>query len=73
MKNAYVLVQIIGVVVAAIGAQGAIRIIIDHTNTWLVDWVPGGFPAQLAAYVIAALVGLIVGGWANTREKRAVR
>ena len=54
-------------IVLAIGGQGAIRIVIDHSHAGLASWVPGGFPAQLAAFVVATVIGLVVGGWANTR------
>jgi hypothetical protein len=69
MKNAYVSLQVIGMIVLIVAVQGAIRLVVDHSNTGLVSWVPGGFPAQLAAFVIAAVIGLVVAGWANTRWK----
>jgi len=69
MKNAYIAVQVMAMIVLAIATQGAIRIVIDHSHSGLASWVPGGFPAQLAALVIAAVVGLVVAGWAHTRWK----
>lgn len=47
----------------------AIRLVVDHSNTGVVGWVPGGFPAQLGAFVVAAVLGLVVAGRANTRWK----
>jgi hypothetical protein len=70
MKNVYVALQVIGTIVLALAVQGAIRIVIDHAHTGLASWVPGGFPAQLAAFVIVAVVGLLVAGWAHTRWTR---
>jgi hypothetical protein len=59
MKNAYVILQVIGTIV----------LVVDHAHAGLASWVPGGFPAQLAAFVVAAVIGLVVAGWANTRWK----
>jgi hypothetical protein len=69
MKNVYVVLQVIGTIVLIVSVQGAIRIVVDHSHAGLASWVPGGFPAQLAAFVVAAVIGLVVAGWANTRWK----
>jgi hypothetical protein len=70
MKNAYVTLQVIGTILLIVSVQGAIRLVVDHGNTGLVSWVPGGFPAQLAALVAAGVVGLLAAGWAHTRWNR---
>lgn len=58
---------IVGVALLAFGAQGAIRLLVDHSNSGLLDWVPGGFAAQLACYLAAAIGGTLLAGWAGKR------
>jgi hypothetical protein len=70
MKYAYVAVQVIAMIVLAIAVQGAIRIVLDHSYSGFASWVPGGFPAQLAAFVFAAVLGLVTAGWAHRRWNR---
>jgi hypothetical protein len=48
---------VLGLVVAAIGAQGFILLVIGH-DPGALRWLPGGFVAQLAAYVVVFLFGL---------------
>ncbi|GAA2821741.1 hypothetical protein GCM10010522_44230 [Kribbella solani] len=57
-------------VVVAIGGQGAIRLLIDHDNRGLVDWMPGGFTGALLADLALVLIGLILGGIAGARRPK---
>jgi hypothetical protein len=44
-------------VLLVLGAQGAIRLFLDHTDSGLVGWVPGGFVAWMVVDLAAAVVG----------------
>jgi hypothetical protein len=61
--------QIIGMVLLVVGAQGAIRQLVDHDNAGLLGWLPGGFAASLTAYVAATVVGILLAGWSHDRAK----
>ncbi|MBB5981247.1 hypothetical protein [Kribbella solani] len=63
-------VLVVGMVVVAIGGQGAIRLLIDHDNRGLVDWMPGGFTGALLADLALVLIGLILGGIAGARRPK---
>jgi hypothetical protein len=58
---------VLGMVLLVVGAQGAIRILIDHDNAGLLGWLPGGFGVHLAAYVVLAVAGLLLAGQAKGR------
>jgi hypothetical protein len=62
-----VVVLVLGMVLLAVGAQGAIRQLADHDNAGLLDWLPGGFGVQLAGHVAVALAGLLLAGWGSRR------
>ncbi|MBW4716820.1 hypothetical protein [Saccharothrix obliqua] len=65
--------QVLAMVVLALSVQGAIRILLDHAHGGLLDWLPGGFPARLATYATAAVIGAVVAGWAHRRAKKLGR
>ncbi|MEV8456467.1 hypothetical protein AB0467_23975 [Streptomyces sp. NPDC052095] len=69
----YDILQVLGAVLLAIGAQGAIRLLIDHDNVGLLGWLPGGFAAGITVYVLGAVVGGVVAGWAHGEAKAAGR
>jgi hypothetical protein len=48
---------ILGLVLAATGAQGFIQLIIGH-NAGALRWLPGGFVAHLAGYALIFVSGL---------------
>ncbi|QGV78877.1 hypothetical protein EIZ62_11930 [Streptomyces ficellus] len=54
-----------------IGAQGAIRRLVDHDNAGLLSWLPGGFAASITVYVLAVVIGAVVAGWAHDARKAA--
>ena len=60
-------VLVIGMILLVVGAQGAIRQLIDHDNAGLLGWLPGGFGVQLAAHVALAVSGLVLAGWGGRR------
>ncbi|MCD9143432.1 hypothetical protein [Streptomyces albireticuli] len=66
----YTIVQIAGAVLLVLGAQGVIRLLIDHDNGGLLGWVPGGFAVRLACYVVAGAAGALLAGWAEGRAKK---
>ncbi|ADD45619.1 hypothetical protein [Stackebrandtia nassauensis] len=66
----FLVIQICGMVVLAIGGQGAIRLLIDHGDRGLLDWLPGGFAVTLAGYVLVAIIGLLLGGWGADKHKK---
>ncbi|WP_280428778.1 hypothetical protein, partial [Nocardia brasiliensis] len=56
-KNAWIGVQVVGMVVLVASAQAVIRLLIDHRKSqlWgLFDWVPGGWLGELAGLVVLA-------------------
>ncbi|WP_128381321.1 hypothetical protein [Streptomyces cavernae] len=65
----YDLLQTLGVALFALGAQGAIRQLVDHGNAGLLGWLPGGFAASITVYVLAVAVGAVVAGWARGRAR----
>jgi hypothetical protein len=67
----YVALQIAGMVLLVLGAQGAVRLLIDHDNAGVLGYFPGGFAFRLACYAVLAVGGVLLAGWANTRAKRA--
>ncbi|MER5746549.1 hypothetical protein [Streptomyces sp. NPDC002225] len=69
----YDIFQGLGAVLLVLGAQGAIRLLVDHDNTGLLGRLPGGFAACLTVYVLAAVVGAVVAGWAHGEAKAAGR
>jgi hypothetical protein len=58
---------VLGMILLAVGAQGAIRQLVDHYNAGLFSWVPGGFGAQLAGHLVLAVAGLLLAGWGGRR------
>lgn len=68
--NKYVVTQIAGMVVLVLGAQGAVRLLLDHGHAGILGWLPGGFAAQLAGHAVLALLGVVVVGWADTQRKK---
>jgi hypothetical protein len=48
---------VLGMVLLVLGAQGGIRLLVDHEEAGVPEWLPGGFPAQLGCFVVLAVVG----------------
>ncbi|MFE7424825.1 MULTISPECIES: hypothetical protein [unclassified Streptomyces] len=69
----YDIFQGLGVVLLVLGAQGAIRQLIDHDNAGLLSWLPGGFAASITVYVLAAATGAVVASWARGAAKAVSR
>ncbi|MEV5824624.1 hypothetical protein AB0L25_03515 [Spirillospora sp. NPDC052242] len=61
--------QIAGMLLLVLGAQGAIRLLADRDEAGLLGGLPGGFPAALTAYLAATLAGILLAGWAHGRAK----
>ncbi|MFG2653153.1 hypothetical protein [Streptomyces sp. NPDC048436] len=65
----YDILQILGAVLMCFSAQGLIRLLIDHDYAGFLGWLPGGFAALLAAYVIALSAGVLLTALSHTRAK----
>jgi hypothetical protein len=61
---------VIGVPLLAFGGQGAIRLLVDHDNSGVLGWMPGGFAAWLTCYVMITLAGVLLASWGSARAKR---
>ncbi|MDT0615685.1 hypothetical protein [Streptomyces lancefieldiae] len=69
----YDVLQVLGVALLVLGGQGAIRQLVDHGNTGLLGWLPGGFTASIAVYLVAVTMGAVVAAWARGRAKAVGR
>ncbi|KLJ01244.1 hypothetical protein ABZ114_15130 [Streptomyces albidoflavus] len=65
------LYQVLGMALLVVGAQGAIRQLVDHDDAGLLGWLPGGFAASITAYVLAVLIGAIIAGRAHETRRTA--
>lgn len=71
-KNAWIGLQIVGMVVMVASAQAVLRLLIDHrkSQVWgLLDWVPGGWGGQLAVLLLLAAAGGVLAERSNNRVK----
>jgi len=69
----YDLLQGLGVVLLALGAQGAIRQHANHSNAGLLGWLPGGFAVSITVYVVAVVGGAVIASWARGAAKAVGR
>lgn len=69
MKSTFVLVA--GMLLLVLGAQGAIRLLVDHGNAGWLSWVPGGFGIWLTVDLIAVVVGGVLASWGSQKVKQA--
>jgi hypothetical protein len=61
--------QILGAVLTVLGAQGAIRLLVDHANTGLLAWLGAGFAGTVVGYLVVTALGVVLAGWAHDRAK----
>lgn len=61
--------QVVGAVLTVLGAQGAIRLLVDHANTGLLGWLGAGFAGTLIGFLVVAAAGIVLAGWAHDRAK----
>jgi hypothetical protein len=61
--------QIVGAVLTVAGAQGAIRLLIDHAHFGLLSRLNAGFAGTLVCYVVVTAIGVVLAGWAHDRAK----
>ncbi|MFE7558889.1 hypothetical protein [Kitasatospora sp. NPDC057500] len=65
----YDILQIAGAALTVLGAQGTIRLLLDHGDTGLLGRLPGGFAAALAGHLLALVAGVLLAGWSHSRAK----
>ncbi|MEW2358740.1 hypothetical protein [Spirillospora sp. NPDC029432] len=65
--------QIVGVALLVLGAQGAIRQLVDRDDAGILSGLPGGAPATLTVYIAAVVIGVPLAGWAHQRAKTLKR
>ncbi|MFF3646942.1 hypothetical protein [Streptomyces sp. NPDC002564] len=65
----YGLYQALGMALLVIGAQGAIRQLVDHDDVGLLGWLPGGFAVSISVHVLAVVIGAVIAGRAHDTRK----
>ncbi len=65
----WIALQVAGMVLVVVGAQGAIRILIHHANRGILSWVPGGFAGGLIVYVVVVVVGAVAATVGESRRR----
>ncbi|MGC0421750.1 hypothetical protein [Embleya sp. AB8] len=67
----FVVLQIIGMALVVVGGQGSFRLLVDHDNVGVLGQLSGepSFPVALCGYIAAAVVGLLLAGWAHNRAE----
>ncbi|MFD8509922.1 hypothetical protein ACFV27_02065 [Streptomyces antimycoticus] len=71
-EGGYTALEAAGLVIAALAAQTVIRGLLDRDSEvlWgILNWVPGGHTGRLILLGCIALVGMVAGGWAHTRQR----
>ncbi|WP_427895724.1 hypothetical protein ACQHIV_17880 [Kribbella sp. GL6] len=63
-------VLVAAMIVAAIGGQGAIRLLIDHHDRGLTNWLPGGFTGALVADLALLAAGLTFAAIADAHRPK---
>ncbi|MEV0259593.1 hypothetical protein AB0H82_35775 [Streptomyces sp. NPDC050732] len=69
----YDILQILGAVLTVAFGQGAIRLLMDHDNSGLLGWLPGGFTVLIIVYVALTAVGVLLAGRSHARAKELGR
>ncbi|MGA4879561.1 hypothetical protein [Streptomyces lydicamycinicus] len=65
----YDILQIAGAVMMVLFAQGAIRLLFDHSDTGFLGRLDVGFALTLAVHLALVAVGVLLTGWSHTRAK----
>ncbi|WP_448319754.1 hypothetical protein [Streptomyces sp. CO7] len=65
----YEVTQVAGMILLAVAGQGLVRSVVDHEDLGLLGPLPGGFAPAVAVYVVAALAGALLAGWAHRRAR----
>ena len=65
----YVAVLVAGLILLALGAQGALRLVFG-TDPGVLSGIPGGSGIQLAVYVALAIAGTALAAWGRDQAKR---
>lgn len=67
----WVALQVVGMVLLAVGAQGAIRVLIHHSDRGLTSWLSGGFGTTLAADLVLVVVGGTLAWLGDARRRES--
>ncbi|MFH8979033.1 hypothetical protein [Streptomyces sp. NPDC017890] len=63
------LLQALGVLLLVLGAQGAIRLLVDHDQLGLLGGLDAGFGGTLTVYAVAVVAGIALAIWARGRAR----
>ncbi|WP_129841231.1 hypothetical protein [Streptomyces sp. RFCAC02] len=69
----YTLLQILGMVLLVLGAQGAVRQLVDPDDAGLLRGMPGGPALGIGVHIAAAVTGAVLAGRAHDKAKTAER
>lgn len=67
----WITVQVIGMVLLVVGAQGAIRALVNHADRGVVSWLPGGFGTALTVDIVLVVVGGALAWLGDARRREA--
>ncbi|BCB81171.1 hypothetical protein GCM10022251_67630 [Phytohabitans flavus] len=67
----HVVLLVLGMVLLVVGAQGGIRLLADHDNAGVLQWLPGGFAGQLGGFVVMTLVGVTLAARSGAHVRRS--
>ncbi|MEU4804635.1 hypothetical protein [Actinosynnema sp. NPDC023587] len=64
----YDVLQVVGMTLLFISGQGALQLLVGRGGG-LLDWLPGGFAAHLAAFLVVGVLGALLARWSHRRAK----
>ncbi|WP_142048850.1 hypothetical protein [Pseudonocardia kunmingensis] len=67
----HVATLVVGMLLLVLAVQGAIRLVVDHTDAGLLAWMPGGFGVWLLCYAVLTVAGALLAARGSARAKRA--
>jgi hypothetical protein len=69
----HVATLVVGMLLLVLAAQGAIRLLVDHTDAGLLSWLPGGFGVWLLCHAVLTVAGALLAARGSAQAKRAGR
>lgn len=61
---------VVGMLLLVLGAQGGIRLMVDHNDAGLLGWLPGGFAVRLACYAVMTVFGVLLAARGSAKAKQ---